>query len=133
VRTFRIGLLLLLAVLLPLRGALAAALPCPNAAHGAAMVAGPHEHHRHGAVADAGGHLHADADVGAHAAGAHAHHHDGTEQCHACASCCTAPPMVATFTPRIAPLELPSVPFPAVTASAPTFVSEGPERPPRST
>jgi hypothetical protein len=133
VRTFRIGLLLLLAVLLPLRGALAAALPCPNGAHGAAVVVAPHDHHRHGTAAVAGGHLHADAGAGIHAASAHGHHHDGTGQCHACASCCTAPPMMATFSPRVAPVELPSVSFPTLTASAPSFVSEGQERPPRST
>jgi hypothetical protein len=116
VKSLRLWLLVAIAVLLPIRGVMAAALPCMNMAHGAASVAAPwaHAHHH-----DASGH----------------HHHPGqagADKCNACASCCTAPPMMATFSPAVAPLALPSVPFPAVTVALPTFVSEGPERPPRS-
>ncbi|HEY9029395.1 MAG TPA: DUF2946 family protein [Burkholderiaceae bacterium] len=123
-KTLRIWLLLLLAVLLPVRGALAAAMPCAGEGlhQPAGLVhAGAQLHH----------HMHAPGDAHAHAA-AHAHAHAGVDKCNLCASCCSATPLPATFSLTIAPLEEPSASFPALQASTPTFLSEGQERPPRS-
>jgi len=128
VRTLRIWLLLVIAVLLPIRGAMAAALPCLNAAHGAAAVEAHHGHHHPGMGVD-GEHRHGVASLDV---GSHHHDHAGAGKCNACASCCTAPPMMATFSPGVARLDLPTAPYPVLTASAPSFVSEGQERPPRS-
>jgi hypothetical protein len=41
--------------------------------------------------------------------------------------------MMVTFAPSVVPLDMPSVPYPVLTVLAPSIVSEGQERPPRST
>jgi hypothetical protein len=120
--------LLVIAVLLPIRGAMAAALPCLNLGHGATVAEGHHGHHHHGMGLDGEHHD----DASSRDAAGHHDDHGGVDKCNVCASCCTAPPMMATFSPAIAPLDMPAVPYPVLTASAPSFVSEGQERPPRS-
>jgi hypothetical protein len=125
VKILRIWLLLILAVLVPVRGAVAAVMPCAEE--------GAHPHAVHGAV-----HVHAlamaDADEHMHDAAVPMHHHghDGADKCNLCASCCSATPMLTTFAPTIAQLDEPAATFPVFQASAPIFVSEGQERPPRS-
>ena len=85
--------------------------------------------HEHGlATHGAGEHLH-DAAVPTHHRD---HDHDGADKCNLCASCCSATPMPTTFAPTIARLDEPAATFPVLQASAPAFVSEGQERPPRS-
>jgi hypothetical protein len=125
VKILRIWLLLVLAVLIPVRGAIAAATPC--AEQGVHQHAGHMALHEHALAMD-------DADEPLHDAAVPMHHHDhdGAGKCNLCASCCSATPMLTTFAPAIAQLDEPAATFPILQASAPTFVSEGQERPPRS-
>lgn len=128
-KSFRAWLLLLLVVLLPVRGALAAGMFCPGGAPAQARQA-------------AHAHVHADADA---THGAHAHHDEashgqpaepqdqagGTDPCNLCAAFCSltaavgaglslrGPPPAAML---VTHLELPRA----------SFVPDGQERPPRS-
>lgn len=124
-KILRIWLLLVLAVLIPVRGAIAAAMPCAEEGvrqHAVEMAV--HEHAL--TMDDAGEHMH-DAAVPIHH-----HDHDGADKCNLCASCCSATPMLTTFAPTIAQLDEPAATFPVLQVSALTFMSEGQERPPRS-
>ena len=125
-KSLRIWLLLLLAVLVPIRGAIAAALPCAGAglaAHvGQAHAAGPAQHHHAGHMSHAG-----------HASPlAHTGEHGDDGKCNPCASCCLGATLPATFSPAIAAIEQAGASFAVLQASAPTFLSDGQERPPRS-
>ena len=125
-KSLRIWLLLLLAVLLPLRGAIAAALPCASegsAAHvGQVHAAGQARHHHVGHMSHTG-----------HASPlAHAGEHGQDGKCNLCASCCLGATLPATFAPAIAAIEEAGTSFDVLQASAPTFLSDGQERPPRS-
>jgi len=112
-RLVRIWLLVLLTALLPIRGALAAAMLC-------APAQGQHQGHD---VAQHEGHSQ-------HQGGEH-QQHDGGDRCSLCASCCTAVPLMGVL-PRVPePLAAPQR-FPVLHAPAPSFVSDGWERPPRS-
>lgn len=124
-KTLRLCLLVLLAVLLPVRGAIAAAMLCPptvaGVAHSGQMPAADHP----AAQAD-------DADAGE---AGHAGHHPGAHEGGSCNLCCdfcsmtplpSEPPTVAT------PTQLSTVAFPDLFAPAPSFLSDGQERPPRS-
>jgi hypothetical protein len=118
----RVLLLALLAIMLPVRGVMAAAMLCAPTAADAAGVA-VHAH--------AGGHGGA-----GHAPQDGAHHHDaasGPEACNLCTACCSVPPLAASPVALPLPQPLPATVFPAWSAPAPQFVSDGPERPPRST
>jgi hypothetical protein len=129
VKILRIWLLLVLAVLIPVRGAIAAAVPCAEEGihqHAGQVAAHAHAHALAHAMDDADGHMH-DAAVPMHH-----HDHGGADKCNLCASCCSATPMLTTFAPTIARLDEPPATFPVLQASAPTFVSGGQERPPRS-
>jgi hypothetical protein len=126
VKSLRIWLLLLLAVLLPIRGAIAAALPCagegPPAHVGVAHATGHAQHHHVGHVSHTG-----------HASPlAHAGDHGDDGKCNLCASCCLGATLPTTFSPAIAALEQAGASFAVLQASAPTFLSDGQERPPRS-
>jgi hypothetical protein len=156
VKILRACLLLLVAVLLPVRGVLAAAMVCPHAGGGLAaqvahvaasmhaggcpeagpaamqMPAHPHAHlHMDARVSmDAHGHAHA---VFAHDHGPHAQHPAAASHaCTLCASCCFTVPLSPTFAPAVASLEAAAASLPPVHAPAPSFFSDGPERPPRS-
>lgn len=123
-KILRVWLLLILAVLIPVRGAVAAALPCAD--EGVHLHAAMHRHAHPHAMDGADEHMH-------HAAiPMHHHDHAGADKCNLCASCCSATPMLTTFAPTIPRLDEPAVTFPILQASAPAFVSEGQERPPRS-
>lgn len=143
VKTVRICLLLLLAVLLPVRGAVAAAMLCAPA------DVGPPGEPRMGAQhpAHAMGH-HA---MGHHGDGADAHaahpavlHGDGLssggdpdvsspqDRCTLCAAFCSLTPLVGSAPGLFVPQVLPAASFPALSAPVPTFLSDGQERPPRS-
>lgn len=127
-KILRVWLLLILAVLIPVRGAIAAAMPCADEGvhlH-TAMHAHAHVHVHPHAMEAAGEHTH-DAAISMHH-----HDHAGADKCNLCASCCSATPMLTTFAPTVARLDEPPVTFPILQASAPAFVSEGQERPPRS-
>ena len=128
-KILRIWLLLILAVLIPVRGAVAAAMPCAEEGihrHVGQVAMHQPEHRVAHARDDADDHMH---DT---AVPVHHHDHDGADKCNLCASCCSATPVFTTFAPTIAQLEEPAATFPLVQALAPTFVSGGQERPPRS-
>jgi len=67
-----------------------------------------------------------------HDHGGHHHDHAGVDKCNLCSSCCSTAPLLLTFSPKVAALDGSSVDFPLVQAPAPTFLSDGQERPPRS-
>jgi len=117
VKTLRIWLLVLLAVLLPLRGAVAAAMPCEGIGHHAPAQPAHAHHAMHAAPADHG---------------APHHDHAGVDKCNLCASCCAATPMPMMCSPTVAALDDRAATFPALRAAAATFLSAGQERPPRS-
>ncbi len=131
-KTWRWFLIVVLALLLPLRGAVAGAMLCAPAGHGDAA----HAHH------DAG-----PADHGAHDAhethdaqdthemdDAHDVHQAGDgETCNACASYCSLTPL-ASAPPHVrAPGVAATLSYPAWSAPSPSFLRGGQERPPRST
>ena len=125
-RTARTLFVIFLALLMPLRAAVAGAMLCPTG--GAADA-----HQQHPKMSD-------------DSAAAHAHHegmhHDQAEPsppphahdggCNLCASFCSMTPMPSTA-PTIAPSMLAAtLSFPALHAPAPSFQSDGQDRPPRS-
>ena len=116
-KTLRLCILLLLAVLLPVRGAVAAAMMCPPAGSGS-----PHAMHGSGEHA---GHHHEHAPRAAH-------DHAVGDKCSLCAACCTTAPLPSSVPGLSAPDDLRAAGFPAPLAQAPSFLSGGQERPPRS-
>ena len=125
-KSLRIWLLLLLAVLLPIRGAIAAALPCAGEgapAHVGQAHAAGHAQHRHMNHVGHTGHA---------SPLAHAGEHGDDGKCNLCASCCLGASLPATFSPAVAAVEEAGASFAVLQASAPTFLSDGQERPPRS-
>ena len=127
-KSLRLVLLVLLALLMPARAALAAAMLCPVGSSGSQT-----ELRLHGEVV---GHavLHG-TDPAGDVHSAHAAHHDHggpADQCSVCSAfCCVTPllfgvPSVATPELRCAAF------FPEPVAPVPSFIAEGPERPPRS-
>jgi hypothetical protein len=131
VKTFRVWLLVLLAVLLPIRGALAAAMLCPVAENGVQVEfqAVEHTHHHVGAHhgMDA---AHEDGQDGATAD----HQHAGTnasERCNFCSAFCSVPGLVSAALVLNSP-QLDSAEFPPLYAPPSSFELDGQERPPRS-
>jgi hypothetical protein len=142
VKSWRICFLLLLAVLLPVRGAVAAAMLCPVAGSGAQMelpmvgqsaghaamdAAMLHDHpggHDH-----AGGHGHA---ADASADGHPSHDHAASDGCNACSAYCSLTPLVSSPPTLAEPLDPTAVKFSDLSAPPPSFVSGGQERPPRT-
>ena len=127
VKTFRTAFLILLALLLPIRGAVAGAMLCPQG-HGPAIVAQASKH--------AGHYMHG--DTGA----AHHHEHQGAadhgEQagqanaCNICVAFCSMTPMLSTM-PTLVPAMLAfTLSFPELAAAPPRFQPDGLDRPPRS-
>jgi hypothetical protein len=134
VKIARVLLLVLLSALLPIRGAMAAALPCAGTAGAKSGMHEMHEMH-----ASHGGQHH-EAGVGdpAHMGagmGHDPHHHDGAAgqgTCNLCSACCSVPPLASAVPGVPLPHAVASVDFPDLTFPAPSFLSEGQERPPRS-
>jgi hypothetical protein len=141
VKHLRTFILVLLAVLLPIRGAVAATMLCPQG-QGAGMASmGAAQWH---------GNLHA--GHGMHAAHPASHHHAGADvandvpndppngassgghpaNCHFCAGGGCLAYIAATLPPLGQPGPSPSVVFPALRASVPDFPSDGQDRPPRT-
>lgn len=135
--TIRIWLLVLLAVLLSVRGAVAAAMPCPPASEvgqGAVAVAGfETDHHAMDlddhVVREHADHQGAEHDSDAPGVGGH---HDGFGMCNLCCDFCSMTPLLSSPPSVPGPLSLSSVSFPDLFAPAPSFLSDGQERPPRS-
>jgi hypothetical protein len=143
VKHLRIWLLVLLCALLPLRGAMAAAMLCAPDSSGlpsAPMLdlghgMSPHAHGGHGE-----GHGHAEADAGRDGAAGHGGHGDPggpdaaptLDTCNLCASFCSLTPTPVTLAWAVAPLGPATALFPADGTQVRSFVPEGLERPPRS-
>lgn len=137
VKTVRLCFLLLLAVLLPLRGAVAAAMLC------SAGDAGSHNELRmaEGSEANAGMAHHVVHEAGLpdaradaeHAHGEQRHHHAGSDKCNMCSACCSLTPLVSAVPALAEPLGFTAVRFASYTAPLPSFFSGGQERPPRTT
>jgi hypothetical protein len=59
-------------------------------------------------------------------------HHDGFGKCNLCCDFCSMTPLLSTLPSVPAPPDLSSVSFADLLAPAPSFLSDGQERPPRS-
>jgi hypothetical protein len=135
VKSLRILLLLLFAVLLPIRGAMAGALPCGGGhahSHGEPSAVQPlhADHAHHGSPSsphDAATQVAPHGDL----AGSHHGHAGSADKCNLCASCCGALCLLGT------PVALGAAPagtqdFPRPHLPLATFIPAGQERPPRS-
>lgn len=125
----RLWFLVLLAVLLPVRGAMAATMPCMPAGaggHAEVVVTGHVEAHAHHEGMDHG-----------HDAQVHeptpdpqpGHGHASQDKCNMCSASCSSPPLAGSFPAIDGPVVLSTATFPAVSAPAPTFQSGGQDRP----
>ena len=139
-KLLRLWLVVLLAVLLPVRGAMAATMPCAPAGggnhHPAEAVDRGAGHAGHGAGHEHADSGHAHADAGRAAAppdhGQGAHDHSSDDRCNLCSATCSSPPLPSAATGVDEPAALTSVSYPDLSAPAPTFQSDGQERPPRT-
>jgi hypothetical protein len=135
VTSLRLWLILLLAVLLPLRGALAASMTCPVAGSGmktgTQMAEQAHEHghaHSHGTGVD---------HHGAELTSVTGDHHDVTgageasDKCNVCSAFCSVTGLVSGTAEVAKPQRLATV-FPHPFAPPPSYFPDGQERPPRS-
>jgi len=133
VKFLRICLLVLLAVLLPVRGALAAAMVCaPAGSAMASLVAAPGDQGAMPCHMDMDGN-----DAGQPAASALGEgdaqpHPDKTDRCNLCSASCSATPLLHDVPGIAEPGGLASASYPDVPAAAPNFLCDGQERPPRS-
>ena len=131
VRNLRISLLLLLALLLPVRGAMAAAMPClqQGSAHQEVALTGHHGGGTAPALHDHG--QHTDADTGS----PQQHENDvlsvGSDNCNACAGSCSQTP-VALADLNLLQWQARAVLNPAPPVFAPSVVADGEERPHRT-
>ena len=134
-KNVRIVILVLLALLLPIRGAVAATMMCPEGEGTSTtqvvslqthndMHAG-HEMHSHHSAA----HHHPTADASDNDSSSGEH----PATCHFCASGCCMASMVGTVPSLGQPGLMSFVTFPALTAPLPAFHSGGQDRPPRTT
>ena len=119
-KPLRIFLLLLLAVLLPARGALASAMPCAPAGAGTHSEAAAMDRHA------AGHHEHHEAATPADASSSTLH-----DECNLCPALCMVTTLPSSAPAAFTPQPVAAARFPALRGPAPTFLSEGPERPPR--
>lgn len=146
-KALRLFVLLLLAVLLPLRGAVAATMVCAEMGQstGGVSAAGKAHHGMHGDHAQLAGPAHGAAHAhgadhagpGADAEMLDAAGQDGgtpssSDTCHICASGCHAAPLAATAPVVLGPAMTAKVVFPTLCESVPDFQSDGQERPPRT-
>jgi hypothetical protein len=129
VKHLRIWLLVILAVLLPLRGAMAVAMSCAPSGAGTKSELRSMDH-------DAAGHDHTgsahEAVQHEHGAAPHDHEEANQDKCNLCSASCSATPLVSAIAGIQEPGDLASASFPGFSAPAPSFVSDGQERPPRS-
>jgi hypothetical protein len=134
VKILRLWFIVLLAVLLPVRGAVAATMLCPMVGGKPMAMQSHHADMDHHAMEASAGH-------DDHAAMSHASiehdHPSGSDQsdgkCNLCVAFCSITPLLSSLPTLPAPQEMGSAPFPPLTAAPPSFLSDGQERPPRST
>lgn len=131
-KLLRIYLLVLLAVLLPVRGALAAAMVCaPAGGDGSGIVAAQGVQDALPCHMDS-----SDEPAGSALDGGHglplSDQTDKTDRCNLCSASCSATPLLRDVPGIAEPGDLASASYPGVAAAAPSFLSDGQERPPRS-
>ena len=133
-KTLRALVLLLVCVLLPFRGAVAATLLCAEAGP-SSEFSSPVAHHVHAGL-QGESHPHHEA---AHAAQGPAQTHasgadDGaqSDSCLVCASACHAAGFITESPSTPGAMPVAAVVFPALQVPAPDFPSEGQDRPPRA-
>ena len=130
VKTVRIWFLLLLAVLLPFRSAVAAAMLCPVGGPGVQSELRSGDctpHHDMGAMSPPeAAHDHGGAG---HDAG---HDHGAVGKCTMCSAFCAWAPGVGNAPGLPEPAALAGVKFPSFSTPSPSFLSGGQERPPRT-
>jgi hypothetical protein len=129
VKVLRLWLLVVLAVLLPIRGAMAAAMLCPPAGTSVPAELRASEHEAHHGHEQAGGHPMHHQEAAAHHDASPAPDHD---QCNLCSAFCSLTPLPSAMPGVPPPLEVSAASFPDFAAPAPSFVCGGQERPPRS-
>lgn len=115
-------------MLLPVRGAVAAAMLCPTAGEGTGVewTAKTEATHHHMSAADHAHHEHSEHSDG--------HHSDSSAKCNlCCGDFCSMTLLLSSLPSVVAPQDLSSISFPDFSAPAPSFLSDGQERPPRST
>jgi hypothetical protein len=127
VRLLRTCLLVFLAVLLPVRGAMAVAMACTPASGGAHSELRSTDHAVHDHAQAAGEAMH---DHGA--AAAHDHEASNQDKCNLCSASCSATPLMSDVAGIAEPRDRAGASFPGFSAPAPSFLSDGQERPPRS-
>ena len=126
----RIWLLVILAVLLPVRGAMAVAMECAPSPGSTQSDMRLMDHDGAGHDHAAGAHEFVQHDHGGGAL--HDHEQSNQDKCNLCSASCSATPLVRTIAGVPEPRDLASASFPGFSAPAPSFVSDGQERPPRS-
>lgn len=130
----RIWLLLLLALLLPFRGAVAAAMLCPMGAPGhpaeVSLRAAPLAHVHAGHMAVNGPAAEAQPPTPAHEGG---HEHTAGGTCHMCSAFCSITPLLSEPPQLLEPSLASAARFPELATPAPRHHSDGQDRPPRST
>jgi len=136
VKLLRIWLLVVLAVLLPVRGAMAATMSC-GPAHAGSHGESAGEHHRaasghEGVAHEHGVQAHGHAPHGHDGGGPSDHDHASQDQCTMCSASCSTPPLPSAVAGLDEPLAPTSASFPDLHAPVPTFQSDGQERPPRT-
>lgn len=123
----RLFIVALLAVLLPLRGALAAVAVCEDVDAGERTELVVHSHGAHDGAAQAGqdevSHDHGDGVV---------HSHNGVTHVVKCATSCSLTPLAMSDPSLVGSVVVTTISFPAYRALAPSFISDGQERPPRT-
>lgn len=129
-KLLRLFLILVLAALLPVRGALAVAMVCAPLSVPAALAPAPQAAHDHDhaivqAQPDAPG-----ADVAAESP--HTAHAAHATACTACALFCALTPLTDSAPLLRATVALPAASFPPLVAQATRFERDGLERPPRT-
>jgi putative membrane protein len=130
VKFLRVLLLALLAAMLPMRGLMAAAMPWPAVAGGMSAAQAMSSVH----AAEPAPCLHA-ADAHAEPAWGGGHRHDADagapDPCSHCATCCLVPPLAPTLPTLPLPHAHAAVGYADAATAAASFLTDGPERPPR--
>ena len=135
VKTVRIWFLLLLAVLLPIRGAVAATMLC---AVGGAAVRTELRPSHHPVDHETMDHTIAHDHAAAHDHAGASHHDDSehgqaaSDKCSTCSAYCSLTPLLGAVPTLVEPLGLAAVKLSDHSAPPPSFLSGGQERPPRA-
>lgn len=127
-KTVRIFLLVLLALMLPLRGALANIAHCAGSPSGfGPALTATQDHAGHGY--ESHGHAQSHSD---HEAAAAADDSASADDCNLCTASCSATPYMACAPVVAAPKKLADAVFPSLLAPPSSHPTDGQERPPRS-